>query len=111
MAIDIQSHTPGRIDKASLQTFVNLPGNLRMVNKETNRTQHRAIDQAIMGKSGTPNALTIIEENRARLQVKFIQGHSDQCPSGFYEAAKKMYKACCTQDGKTLWDARCDPDK
>lgn len=88
--------------------MVNHPDNMRMVNRETNRRQHREIDQAIMDKSGTSDTLTKREEERARQQVDYLQEHSQNCPPGFFKAAKDMYKDCRTQDGKTLWDARRD---
>ena len=108
MAKYIQSHAKGPAKEASLQKMVNHPDNMRMVNRETNRKQHREIDQVIMDKSGTSDTLTKREEMRARQQVDFLQKHSQYCPPGFFEAAKNMYKDCRTQDGKTLWDARHD---
>lgn len=111
MAEHIQSHAKGPADQESLLKLVNNPDNMRMVSRETNRKQHREIDQAIIAKSGTSAKLTNREELRVRQQVFQVQKHSQDCPPGFKEAAKDFYKGCRTQDGKTLWDGRRDKSK
>lgn len=101
-AMAIQSSSYG------LQSFINKKTNYRKVDMETSRSIHPTLDSSIQRKIETSKVLTKAEEKRARQQVKFIQKNKDDCPPGFYEAAKKDFKSAKTKDGKTLWDSRHD---
>lgn len=81
---------------------------MRMVDRETNRTEHRAIDHELKRKRKTSEPLLLSEEKRAKQQVKAYQSEQDKVPDGLYQGAKKFYKGLKTQDGKSLWDKRKD---
>lgn len=79
-----------------------------MVDKETNRSVHRKLDNSILRKMKTSEVLSTAEEKRAKQQVKFIQSKQEDCPPDFYAAVKIAYKSPKTKDGRTLWDSRRD---
>lgn len=96
------------VNEQKTKAFLNHPGNLRMVNKSTNRSDHRAIDNKLLEKAQTGKKLTKSEEDRARQQTKSCQSRQETCPPALYAAAKETYKKMKTSDGTTLWDARKD---
>jgi len=101
----IQNSVPGPKPIFQLSYAVNSSDNFRMVQPKTNRSKHKKIDKAIIEKFESGDILTLEEEKRARLQVKFLQGNVD-ISDGHYKGAIKFYKGLKTKDGKTLWDLR-----
>ena len=103
--------SPGRIpkdEKRAVKDLMNAPENLRMVDRDTNRSEHTKIDRALVRKAGSGEPLTPKEEGRARLQVELLQNNQDKLPKGTYQAYRNFYKGMKTKSGGTVWNGRND---
>lgn len=112
LAAHIQHERPrqakGHVDDTAMKSLLNDFDNLKLRDKEVNRSTHRKIDHSLMEKAKTGETLTEQEERRARQQTQFLQSHQDECPASFYENAKDFYEHLETKDNCTLWDSRKD---
>ena len=103
--------SPGAIpkdEKSAVKDLINSPENMRMVESDTNRSEHTRIDNALVRKAVSGEPLTRKEEGRARRQVELLQKNQDKLPKGTYQAFRNFYKGMKTESGGTVWDGRKD---
>ena len=86
-----------KLDGEKMKTLLNHFDNFRLVDRNTNRSEHRVIDNSLARKYETGEVLTKAEKARAKEQLKFLQNHRDECPARFFTRATKFYKALGVQ--------------
>ena len=82
-----------KLDEEKMKTLLNHFDNFTLVDRSTNRSGHRVIDNSLVRKHETGGTLTAAEKSRARRQLKFLQHHRDECPATFYRRATNFYKS------------------
>lgn len=82
-----------KLDEVKMKALLNHFDNFSLVDRNTNRSAHRVIDNSLARKYTTNEALTTVEKDRAKRQLRFLQKHSDECPATFLRRATKFYKA------------------
>ena len=88
LAQHIKSQFGLRLDDGEMKRCLNVSDNFWMVNRETNRVQHTAIDHALM--SATPGTrLTQAQERRARQQLGIL--NNCEFPHEFQAAGRRYF--------------------
>ena len=88
LAQHIKSQFGLRLDDGEMKRCLNVSDNFRMVNRETNRVQHTAIDHSLM--SATPGTrLTQAQERRARQQLGIL--NNCEFPHEFQAAGRRYF--------------------
>ena len=103
--------SPGRIaksERSDVKEVVNKPENYRMVDRDTNRSDHVKIDNALKEKAETHEPLTAREEQRAVQGAKVIQKNEDELKPGTAQCFENFYDNLQTKSGETVWEKAKD---
>jgi hypothetical protein len=92
------------VEREVVKEVMNDPGNMRMVSRDTNRSEHVHLDNQILEKRETGEPLTQREEDRARQQTEYIQSRQDDLPKSTQNAYGNFYDGISTKSGEKLWD-------
>ena len=102
---------PGRkpeSEASDVKKLVNDFSNLGMVNKDTNKSDHTKLDNALKEKAETHEPLTAKEEHRALQGVKVVLKHVHELKPGTAQCFENFYDNLKTQSGETVWEKAQD---
>ncbi len=94
---------PSGSEASDVKKVVNDPDNLRMVNTDTNRSDHTKLDNSIKEKAETHEPLTAKEEQRALQGATVVLKHEDELKPGTAQCFGNFYGNLETQSGETVW--------
>ena len=95
---------PAQSEASDVKKFLNDFSNMRMVDTETNKSEHPKLDKALIEKAGTNMRLTVQEEHRALQGAKVVLNHGGELQRGTAQCFVNFYSNLITKSGKTVWE-------